>query len=419
MPLPFCSIRVQYSGPPGSAIAEISSIEQKGDLVIDSRVTNEADWLGMSGAHPWHLDEETESVLILTNMGDRECRMGFQVQAGGVHYHLIDLKLAAHEIRAIDIRKLRDAQKPDFQGNLIPAAAGSVIWARMEDVPVTGRLVVMQRHKGLASNYTCGTGCQCPTNFVSLAVTCTGHPILVAQTDQHFSTETRRDCNNLSFYYDETNSSRWTSAHPEFASVNTTDHKGRATGVSGGTTTIVAQFTSTNYYYVPYSGCHTQVVTHAGNRECVVRMPTFVSVISNSCGTLTCNIGGVLFSTNDRVLRYQVQDASKAPIGIAGMTISEYNSNYCDNGCNSLMPTSGSWLTDINGSMPSNNPDYISTCSLTCYNGENCTASWNQRFDVYMNSQGFSVSVINGLLQGSKNLNSTSCTSCPTVTPVP
>lgn len=77
LPLPFCSIRVQYSGPPGSAIAEVSSIEQKGDLVIDSRVTNEADWLGMSGAHPWHLDDETESVLILTNMGDRECRMGF------------------------------------------------------------------------------------------------------------------------------------------------------------------------------------------------------------------------------------------------------------------------------------------------------------------------------------------------------
>ncbi|MBZ5545525.1 MAG: hypothetical protein LAO07_17905, partial [Acidobacteriia bacterium] len=227
LPLPFCSIRIQYSGPPGSVIGEVSSIESKGDLVIDSRVTNEADWLGMSGAHPWHLDEETESVLILTNMGDKECAIGFQVQAGGVHYHLIDLKLAPHEVRAIDIRKLRDAQKPDFQGNKIPAEAsdGSVIWARMEDVPVTGRLVVMQRHKGIASNYTCGTGCPCPTNFFSLAVTCQGDPIIPLQTDQHFATQNRVDCNQLHFYNDITGSSSWTSSYPSIATVNNSNHK--------------------------------------------------------------------------------------------------------------------------------------------------------------------------------------------------
>jgi len=61
----------------------------------------------------------------------------------------------ADETRAIDLRKVRDAQKSDFQGNKIPAAAtdGSVLWIRLQDVPVMGRLVVMQRHKGMASNY--------------------------------------------------------------------------------------------------------------------------------------------------------------------------------------------------------------------------------------------------------------------------
>jgi hypothetical protein len=166
LPLPFCSIRIQYSGPPGTVIGEVSSIEQRGDLVIDSRVTNEADWLGMSGAHPWHLDEETESVLFLTNAGDQECPIGFMVQAGGVHYYLTDLRLKPHETRAIDLRKLRDAQLTDFKGNKIPAAAtaGSVLWGRADNVPVMGRLVVMQRHKGMASNYTCGTGCACPAS---------------------------------------------------------------------------------------------------------------------------------------------------------------------------------------------------------------------------------------------------------------
>jgi hypothetical protein len=62
-------------------------------------LANEGDGWAGSGGHPWHLDEETESILFLTNMGDKECAMGFQVQAGGVHYYLTDLRLAPHEIR--------------------------------------------------------------------------------------------------------------------------------------------------------------------------------------------------------------------------------------------------------------------------------------------------------------------------------
>ncbi len=121
LPLPSCSIRVQYSGPPGSAIAEVSSIEEKGDMVIDSKLSNEGDAPAGSGAYPWHLDDQTESTLFLTNMGDKPSRIGLQVHANGVRYDLTKLKLGPHETRAIDLRKLRDAQEPDFQKNRIPA----------------------------------------------------------------------------------------------------------------------------------------------------------------------------------------------------------------------------------------------------------------------------------------------------------
>ncbi len=65
------------------------------------------------------------------------------------------MKLKPHETRAIDLRKLRDAQKPDFKGNLIPANAtdGSVSWIRLENLSVMGKLVVMQRNQGMASSY--------------------------------------------------------------------------------------------------------------------------------------------------------------------------------------------------------------------------------------------------------------------------
>src|SRR5208337_352636 len=41
-PIPYVSIRIQYSGGPGSMIAEVSSVELQGDLVMDAKVENEA-----------------------------------------------------------------------------------------------------------------------------------------------------------------------------------------------------------------------------------------------------------------------------------------------------------------------------------------------------------------------------------------
>ena len=52
LPLPYCSVRIQYSGVPGSVIGEVSSVESKGDLVIDSRLANERDGWAGSGGHP-------------------------------------------------------------------------------------------------------------------------------------------------------------------------------------------------------------------------------------------------------------------------------------------------------------------------------------------------------------------------------
>ncbi len=126
LPLPSCSIRVQYSGPPGSAVGEVVSIEQRRNLVIDGRLANEGDGWAGSGASPWHLDKETESILFLTDMSDKPARIGFQVQANGVHYYVTDLKLKAHETRAIDVRLAyggRDVQQLDFKKHVTPANA--------------------------------------------------------------------------------------------------------------------------------------------------------------------------------------------------------------------------------------------------------------------------------------------------------
>ena len=67
---------------------------------------------------------------------------------------------------------MRDAQLADFKTNKIPAAAtdGSVNWVRMDDVPVTGRVVVISRHGGVASSYDCCV-CPCPADYTTCYIT--------------------------------------------------------------------------------------------------------------------------------------------------------------------------------------------------------------------------------------------------------
>jgi hypothetical protein len=265
LPLPYCSVRVKYSGAPGTVIGEVSSVEAKGDLVIDaSRLANEGDdWAG-AGAHPWHLDEETESVLFLTNMSEQETGIGFQVQAGGVHYHLTDLRLQPRETRAIDMRKLRDAQKPDLFGNTIPSVAtdGSVLWIRFDHVPVMGRLLVLRRQQGIASLYSCGS-CPCAASYFSMEVIRPTGLVNIAGNEQYDVKETRQDCNGCKFYVYSRNLSDWCSSLMGVATVNDTTQKGLVTGIDGGTSTITAVLHTTTYYYIPYQGCQSQPVTHS------------------------------------------------------------------------------------------------------------------------------------------------------------
>lgn len=251
--LPFCSLRIHYSGPPGSVIGEVSSIEQKGDLVIDSRLANEGDGWAGSGSHPWRLDAETDSVLFLTNMGEQEVPVLFRMHAGGVTFFLTDLRLGPRETRAIDLRKLRDEQKPDFMGNVIPANAtdGSVSWIRADLVPVMGRLVVLRRNKGIASNYDC-PGCICPASFTgTLEVrnpngNANDYAMLEDNPKNFEAYAFMTQCNTSQSWARVTADSRtdWKSYHPSIATVtNDTKSKGRVTGLIYGDAQIEAKHT--------------------------------------------------------------------------------------------------------------------------------------------------------------------------------
>jgi len=250
LPLPYCSIRIQHSGSPGTLVAQVSAVDSRQNLVVDSRVANEGDGWAGSGANPWRLDNETESILFLTNMSGKDARIGFNVAAADISYDLTHLRLAPHETRAIDLRKLRDAQLEDFKGNKIPVDAtdGSVNWIRLDNVPVMGRLVVIEHHKGVATNFDCPTA-QCPPGLTSVSSSQDSAPYLVGQSNQHTATAVFTDANYFPHPYSVTTdpSTTWSSNATRIATVNNTTTKGLVTGVAGGTATITPRYCDYTY----------------------------------------------------------------------------------------------------------------------------------------------------------------------------
>jgi len=160
------------------------------------------------------------------------------VQANGVTYHVTDLRLKAHETRAISLRQLRDAQKADFQGHKIPADAtdGSVLWTRLTNAPLTGQLDVVSNGE-LVTPEASGSCC-CSPNYQGLSVTPASPSMQVGTQLPFKATLVLMDCNGNYYDFDWTDDVTWSSSATWVATVNATT--GVASGVSGGTTNIVA-----------------------------------------------------------------------------------------------------------------------------------------------------------------------------------
>jgi hypothetical protein len=298
--LPFISVRIQYSGAPGSLQAQVSSVELGGNLVVDSHVQNEGNGWAGSGANPWHLDNDTESILFLTNESNQPARVGFQITANGsTPYYLTKLVLNPRETRAIDIRKLRDAQQPDLKKNTIPAAAsdGSVIWVRGDNLPVMGRLMQIHRQAGMASNYDCCI-CSCPYSYEGVYdYISPGSSNVAVNGSQSFTFYAAyEDCNGDLFYFNESAAASWSSDDASIASVNSS---GTVTGNSAGSTTIMALYDADEYTYISYEdmGCQGYLEGGSGYADVTVADATpVINSISPDYWLVGATTTGVIIS---------------------------------------------------------------------------------------------------------------------------
>lgn len=416
LPLPYASVRIQYSGAPGSVIAQISSVDEAQDLVVDARTMNEGDGWAGSGSNPWHVDSQTDSILFLTDESDQPARIGFHVVANGVTYYLTSLKLNPHETRAINIRKLRDAQNTDFLKNRIPADAsdGSVEWNRIDNVAVTGRVVVIQKNQGTASAYDCCM-CPCPESYYALSFSPTSYYVITGGSVLITAWGNYRACNHgPTDYQDDSLGATWKSWTTSVAVMNAAD-PGEVDGVAGGTSSITATYSDYVYSYNGVS-CNGSLTPHQGAASANVQKPGFLYKTTQ----LTVPNGEQCAPSQSSCTierYYQVLDVNHSPINRSGMTIHE--SVSLDSGnttCqNVTIRNSQSWTTDSSGTMTTQ--DGIFYC---CNSGSNCFTTVRQHMDV----NGYPVLIDDGvqtpgLTNSIKVICSNGQGSCPTITVLP
>jgi len=304
-PVPHAAIGIQYSGAPGSVIADVASIEQKGELAVSSYVENTGNNFAGSGAHAWHLDAQTESILYLSNLGNQECPIGMRVQANGVAYFVTDVRLKAHETRAISLRQLRDAQKTDFQGHKIPADAtdGSVLWARLKNLPVTGTLDVVSDDQ-LVTPEASGSCC-CPANYQGLSLAPGDPDVLVGDPLQYSATLATMDCNGNYYYATWTNDVTWNSSDKTVANFQTSGNPSLLSALTPGTTNVIANGSCWEQYMCCAGVCNPAA--------CVpVEGGSTVNVVAVS---ITGGNNYVLWGSDPNILIFNEQQAAGTPSG--------------------------------------------------------------------------------------------------------
>jgi hypothetical protein len=140
LPLPFVSLRAAFNGPGGSVIGTVNVINETTGEVTPMGSANEGNGYAGSLASYWDFEDDTDFVVFLTNMGEKDCRVAFQIEAAGKEYMVPNVKLMPHETRWYSLRDVRDEQNPDPKGNLIPkdAAEGRLFYIRMDNAPMMG-----------------------------------------------------------------------------------------------------------------------------------------------------------------------------------------------------------------------------------------------------------------------------------------
>jgi len=238
------------------------------------------------------------------DMGDKPASVTDKITANGITYYLPMVMLAPHETQAIDISKLLQSDKKDPEGTKMPSGAtdGTIVWDRMNEVPVAGRVVVIKRKAGLASNFDCCV-CMCGVSYAQLSLSPIGMTCVIGQSFGLVATARYSDRCGDQFYCTVTSLCSWGTSNSSICTVS----GGTVTGAGSGTGTITATYSDYVWTYDSQNNtCNATLTPHSGTSS--ITVDTLVFSITS---------GGVTNDPNGVVAKQQfnLKMQAKSPSG--------------------------------------------------------------------------------------------------------
>jgi hypothetical protein len=216
-------VQVLNDGAPGSLIGALYSQSRTKNLTYDIPLRDSGTPRSSTGAYPVRLDGDYTTILSITNVSDRKGKFVLQINYGdNQKYELGLLTPNPGETKTYDLRRLRDDQTPDREGNPFPRnlTVGQVRWSMLGNgsVPLFGRVAIASLKETVSSSYSC-IMC-CPNSFSAGRIDPNYIPLFRGNGQQVHTQEQERDCyGNIYGWYD-VDANNWSSSDTTVADVD-------------------------------------------------------------------------------------------------------------------------------------------------------------------------------------------------------
>jgi hypothetical protein len=281
-----------YTGGPGSIIAAASSMSSDREHVFRVPMRDAAVQASSTGYYPWSIDESSSTVVYIKNATDDPKRFVMWINFDGGSYVLGEVEIPGKQTVAYDIRNLRDTQKPDVKGNVIPVSAtrGKVIWSVRgpELTPLIGRMEQVDFMHGLRMTAACG-GC-CPTSYSNSFID-PGSATITSGNFVFFQTyEVDHDCSGNDFAPFPVSIFTAQSSNPSVAAVDLYN----VTGVGVGNAQITHIINVTVWFEeTSTEGCFSNTFSHGNTAS--VTVTAGVDHVQYQSGSGFTDVSGTLY----------------------------------------------------------------------------------------------------------------------------
>jgi hypothetical protein len=338
------SVQIKADGSPGQYQTKLVS-RSDGRLYQIELLAKDAMDINNSGIHPWSIDDDTESHLILFNHTPGPRTVGFSI-ISGANLWRHEFTLAAFETREISFNAIEKEKTLDDFGRTLPLTAkeGVVNWMSPESGYVTGRLMVTSRANAMARNFSCGgVIVLCGINFATYDEFITAGETLYMYGDEQddFCTASEPlQCSGTGAGTEGTASHYWTVGATSIIALNASTEASKTLpllkGVSAGSGKAQIQ--------VNAGGC-----SDTGTGDPTVQVPTADPVVStNSSQARSCPTGTAGW---DREVTKQLVDQNGDSILGAGHSLTETFTIGSPNQLNMVSIQTGTGTTNATGQL--------------------------------------------------------------------